>query len=155
MPCPKCLEKPNYHSFTVFGKLDDTTSLFYTSPAKTEDFNEDGTKLANIATHIQEETEGTPWIWVLDCGNMSWNHYTEVSFNFGLLKLLVESTTLQAIWIVRPNMWIRGVHSLLQFLSDEPILDTIVYIEGDTIEQKKQYQQIGVEPHSIDWILSQ
>lgn len=105
-------------------------NLFYTAPAKTADFNEDGTKLANIKIHVSEECSGAPWIWVVDCGGMGLAHYTEFSFNWGLLGLLAADLTLQEIWIVRPNMWIRGVIAVLQTFSSAAILGRIKYFEG-------------------------
>ena len=108
--------------------------LFYTAPAKTADFNEDGTKLANIKIHISEECSGAPWIWVVDCGGMGLAHYTDFSFNWGLLGLLAADLTLHEIWIVRPNMWISGVISVLQTFSSAAILRRIKYFDGSDLE---------------------
>ena len=130
MPCPKCLVKPGYHSFIRMGTLSGR-NLFYTAPAKTADFNEDGTKLANIKIHVSEDCSGAPWIWVVDCDDMGLAHYTEFSFNWGLLGLLAADLTLQEIWIVRPNVWIRGVVAVLQMFSSALILGRIKYFEGD------------------------
>jgi len=108
MPCQKCITKPGYHSFVKFGEIKGA-NLFYTSPAKTEDYNIDGTKLANIKIHVETDIAQTPWIWVLDCANMGFAHYTEISFNIGLLNLLASDKYIQAIWIIRPNIWVSGV----------------------------------------------
>ena len=105
MPCVKCINNPDYHSFKKFGKLQDK-NLFYTAPAKTDDYNEDGTKLTNIKIHVKEDTLNNPWIWVLDCQKMRLVHYTEMSFNIGLLQLLNVTETLDSVWIMNPNIWI-------------------------------------------------
>ena len=88
-----------YHSFKKIGVFN-SVSLFYTAPAKTEDYNQEGTKLANIKIHILEETIG-PWLWILDCSNMSLRHYTEFSFNLGLLQMLSERVWL-GLLVVHP-----------------------------------------------------
>jgi hypothetical protein len=123
MPCPKCVIKPGYHDFHHIGK-----GRYYTSPAKTEDLNEDGTKLQNIKIHI-DEIQG-PWIWILDCGDMGLQHYTELGFNLGLLQILAEAPGLQEIWIVRPNIWIQGVIGCLSLVSSAPILNKVTYYES-------------------------
>jgi len=123
MPCPKCLQIPGYHDFNNLGK-----GRYYTSPAKTQDLNEDGTKLQNIKIHI-DEIQG-PWIWILDCGDMGVQHYTELSFNLGLLQLLAANPNLQEVWIVRPNIWIQGVIGCLGFMSSAPILSKVTYYDS-------------------------
>ena len=129
MPCLKCVLNPDYHSFKKFGKIQEK-NLFYTAPAKTEDYNEDGTKLENIKTHVKEETAGQPWIWVLDCANMGLVNYTEMSFNIGLLELLGTTNTLDSVWIINPNIWIRTTISFLQTFYSSPILNKITYLDG-------------------------
>jgi len=154
MPCQKCLQKPGYHSFVKFGAVKGC-NLFYTAPAKTDDFNEDGTKLASIKLHVSEECSGSPWIWVVDCAEMGLAHYTEFSFNFGLLGLLAADPTLTAIWIVRPNMWMRGVISVLQTVSWAPILTKITYFEGSNVELDTQLAAVGLDSGGRQWLIGQ
>jgi len=154
MPCDKCAAKPGYHSFVKFGSLG-SANLFYTAPAKTEDLNKDGTKLANITIHVKEETTNTPWIWVLDCSNMGLEHYTEVSFNLGLLDLLASSPTLQEIWVVKPNVWIRGVYTFFQMISSAPILKKTHFIDGSYLELTHEYGSKGLDAKTIRWLLKQ
>jgi hypothetical protein len=152
MPCLKCLQKPGYHSFVKFASIG-SASLFYTSPAKTADFNEDGTKLASIKLHISEEC-AEPWIWVVDCGDMGLAHYTDFSFNWGLLGLLAADLTLQEIWIVRPNLWIRGVIAVLQTFSSAPILGRIKYFDGSDLELEGLLCAEGLPALMRHWLIS-
>jgi len=154
MPCSKCLEKPNYHSFVKFGRANNV-NLFYTAPAKTEDYNRDGTKLANILLHIEEGTEQKPWIWVVDCGNMKMKHYTEVSFNSSLIKALGNNPQLQAIWIIRSNMWIRTTATLLKATMKSEVLRRIEYIDKTGIELFDSLRKKQLDDNTIQWLLSQ
>lgn len=154
MLCPKCLVTPGYHSFVNFTELNGA-KLFYTAPAKTQDFNEDGTKLANIKIHIAEETEGKPWIWVLDCANMAFHHYTEVSFNIGVLDILANDPQLQEIWIIHPNMWIYGVHGFFNTFSSAPILTKVSYFDGCTLELIDHFNTKGLTMRAIEWLINQ
>ena len=154
MPCQKCLEKPNYHSFMNFGSMGDT-QLFYTAPAKTEDLNEDGTKLANITIHVNEETSGSPWIWVLDCENMGFKHYTDVSFNIGLLDLLSKSPTLKEVWIVRSNFWVQAVHTFFQKISSAKIVQNVKYVDGTLLERMMKLESMGLSGEEMNWLIRQ
>ena len=156
MPCPKCAVTPGYHSFISMGLLlrsSNSSTLFYTAPAKTADFNEDGTKLANIKIHVSEECR-EPWIWVVDCGDMGLAHYTDFSFNWGLLGLLAADVMLQEIWIVRPNVWIRGVIAVLQTFSSAPILGRIKYFDGSPLELDGLLSAEGMEASMRHWLIS-
>ena len=154
MPCLKCAENPEYHSFRNFGTLQEK-NLFYTAPAKTADYNEDGTKLTNIKIHVKEDTLNKPWIWVLDCANMSLVHYTEMSFNIGLLQLLGETKTLDSVWIINPNIWIRTTIVFLQTFYSNHVLNKIRYLDGSKLELSTMLASMNVESKSISWLLSQ
>jgi len=154
MPCAKCLATPGYHNFVNFAELNGT-KLFYTAPAKTQDFNEDGTKLANIKIHIAEEAKQKPWIWVLDCGNMAFHHYTEVSFNIGILDVLANDPYLKEIWIMQPNMWIYGVHGFFKTFSSASILNRVSYFDGSTLELLESFQKTGLKGAATQWLVSQ
>jgi len=154
MPCSKCIAKPGYHSFVNFARVSDA-DLFYTAPAKTEDFNEDGTKLANIKLHVAEETTSGPWIWVMDCAGMELRHYTEFDFNFGLLGLLNEDPRLKEVWIIRPNIWIRTTIAFLQTFSSAAILRTIRWFDGSNLEIYASLLTTGLADSKIHWMISQ
>ena len=150
--CPKCAQIPGYHSFLKIG-LCDNKALFYTSAAKTQDFNEDGTKLANIKIHIDEI--GVPWIWVFDCNNMELKHYTELSFNAGLLTILTNDKNLAHVWILRPNIWIKTVIALLKTFSNSHLLNNIRYFEGNNLELYNSLLETNISSPLIHRLIAQ
>jgi hypothetical protein len=150
--CPKCTQIPGYHSFLKIG-LFDNKALFYTSAAKTQDFNEDGTKLANIKIHIDEI--GVPWIWVFDCNNMELKHYTEISFNVGLLEILTNDKNLAQVWILRPNIWIKTVIALLKTFSNSYLLNNIRYFEGNNLELYNSLLETNISSQLIHRLIAQ
>jgi hypothetical protein len=154
MPCTKCLVNPDYHSFKKFGTLQGK-NIFYTAPAKTEDYNADGTKLTNIKIHVKEDTLDKPWIWVLDCQNMGLVHYTEMSFNIGLLQLLNETKTLDSVWIINPNIWISTTISFLRLFYNSPILNKITYLGDSKRENADILTTMGLTGETITWLLKQ
>ena len=153
MPCPKCSVKPGFHSFIKFAKIG-PAALFYTAPAATEDFNEDGTKLANIKLHVAEETAAGPWIWVVDCANMELRHYTEFSFNTGLLGLLNDDPRLKEVWIVRPNIWIRTTIGFLQTFSSAKILSSIKWFDGSNLELYTELLKTDLGIDKARWLIA-
>ena len=154
MPCEKCGVRPGYHSFVRFGSLKEV-NLFYTAPAKTEDLNEDGTKLENIKIHIAEDTKGKPWIWVLDCAQMQFHHYTDIQFSTGLLQILATDARLLAVWIVRPNFWIRSTVGILKTFSSAAVLNNITYFEGSKTGIITALEYVGLDSAAARWLVRQ
>jgi len=154
MQCPKCIITPKYHSFQKAGTYKNST-IFYTAPAKTEDFDIDGTKLQNIKIHIETDTQNKPWVWVLDCAHMEFKHYTDVSFSMGLLHTLAADPHITAVWIIRPNFWIRTTLSILRTFSSAPILTSVTVFEGSNLELLNALENIGLDKGSAHWLTSQ
>ena len=154
MPCPKCFEKPGYHSFAKIGKVNDTT-IFYTAPAKSLDKNEDGQKLKHISSHIEEEPENKSWIWIIDCVAMSMEHCTEMSFNKGIVDILSTNKYVQEIWILRPNVWIQTAIAFFQTFSTTKIFSNIFFIEGSKLEQLDQLLKRGTDVKTANWLMQQ
>jgi hypothetical protein len=154
MPCEKCRAEPDFHSFKKFGTKGEET-LFYTSPAKTKDFATDGSKLTNVLQDITELTDGKPWGWVLDCRNMDLRHYTDLSFNLGILQMLQDDPQNRTLWILHPNLWIRTTLALLRSFSYSPIFDRVEYLEGSNLELYDRLSKAGLEPSAIRWLLGQ
>jgi hypothetical protein len=154
MPCVKCAKTPGYHSFEKFGNLGEET-LYYTAPAKTLDFNEDGTKLANLLIDIEEKTSNKPWGWVVDCSNMGFHHYTDLSFNMGILHLLNTNPNIGTLWVFRPNIWIRGTIALLNQFTSSNVLEKIQYFEGSNLELFQSLREKGLDGEQARWLIRQ
>jgi hypothetical protein len=151
--CQKCLIEKDFHSFVKFGTVN-TSALFYTAPAKAKDTNKDGTKLSNMKLHIQSDTEGKPWIWVVDCANMKMAHYTEMSFNIQLMNLLSHEPSLQEVWVLRPNSWIKSTAGLLKGMN-RTIFNKLKYFEGSTPEIFTKLQASGIDVKTLLWLIEQ
>jgi hypothetical protein len=152
--CQKCLTEKDFHSFIKFGAVS-SSALFYTAPAKARDNNKDGTKLANMKLHIQNDTEGKPWIWVVDCANMKMTHYTEMSFNVQLMTLLSHEPTLQEVWVLRPNAWIKTTTAILKKMSKTNVFNKLKYFEGSNIDIFNKLQTSGLDSNTLRWLIEQ
>ena len=100
MPCKKCQEGRNAHSFENLGTLQNGVSIFYTCPARRSDFH-DTSFLPDFSKHL-EETNGKPWIWIFDCQSYQAKHMLSLKDSLGLLHLF-ETTyrdSLKAVYIV-------------------------------------------------------
>jgi hypothetical protein len=152
--CVKCISDPEFHSFKKIGQLNNST-LFYTAPAKAKDKNNDGTKYENMKLHIQKDTEDKLWIWIVDCANMKVGHYTEMNFNLKLLSLLSQESTLQEVWVLRPNAWIKTTAGLLKAMNKSNVFNRVKYLEGSNVDIFNTLQKSGLDMNTLRWLLEQ
>jgi hypothetical protein len=154
MPCPKCLHKSGFHSFSLCGKINHT-NLFYSSLSKSSDTNSDGTMLENIIIHMIEDTKQKSWIWVLNCENMGLKEYTNVYFSIGLLNHLSKDTNLQDVWLINSNLWIQATYRILNSISDAKFLKQIKMIDGSTLEKLDILKKLGLDTKASHWLVAQ
>jgi hypothetical protein len=152
MPCNKCQLRPGYHSFEFIG-FHNNTNLFYSSPAKGEDYNEGEERLKNIKIHIDEQTTGKPWTLIVDCNNMTTKHYTDVSFNINLLKYIIGNNDLISIWIIQPNVWIKGIITLFQKTTKSLFIKKIHYFNEPGIALYNKFKEYKLDNSAIEKIL--
>ena len=143
MACQKCLINPNFHSFVNFGKIGGNIGLFYTSPARSMDYNKDGTKLENFKKHLLD-TKGESWIWIMDCNGMTTKDYTDMSFTLEFLKTLSANyaNTLKSILVLNPNIWVKTSVSTCKSVFKTSIFDKMQYYEGSPLEMFLAYEKL-------------
>lgn len=154
MPCPKCLEKPGFHSFSFCGQFQNA-NLFFSSLAKSSDTNTDGTMLQNIIIHMTEDTKNKPWIWVLNCENMGLKDYTNIYFSIGLLKHLSKDLSLQDVWFINSNLWIKTTFKCLESISSRSFIREYKVIDGSILEKLDAFKKIGLDTKTAYWIIAQ
>jgi hypothetical protein len=91
----------------------------------------------------------------MDCGNMTMANYTEMTFNAGIVHFISADETLEEVWIVRSNVWIRTTIAFFQAFSTAKIFERISYIDGSPLEQLEILQKKGVDTHTANWLLQQ
>jgi hypothetical protein len=100
MPCEKCAKGHKAHSFENLGTLQNGVNVFYTCPARRDDFDDDNF-LEDFGQHLQE-TNQKPWIWIFDCNNYEAKHMLGLKDSLGLLRLFetIYKDSLQAMYVV-------------------------------------------------------
>ena len=158
MPCPKCLQKSGFHSFSRCGEIrnsNSTVNLFYSCLAKSSDTNSDGTMLENMIIHMTEDTEHKPWIWVLNCDNMGLKEYTNLYFSVGLLKHLSKDTNLQDIWFINSNLWIKTTFKFLETMTTRSFVRRYKVIDGSILEKLDSLKKLGVDTKTSYSLITQ
>ena len=114
MPCPKCLEDPNYHSFTQIGTMNDVR-VYYTLPSKVINAKDSSENTANFKLHL-DELKGTKWIWIFDCHEMESTQYSSITFMFKVLRVLPpdQINAIEGLWFIRQSSWMQSMLSLVQ-----------------------------------------
>lgn len=152
MACPKCVEIPESHSFTHFGKFGEA-NLFYTAPARVLDYKESEQKIVNFKMHL-DTAKGSPWIWVFDCGEMQFKHYSSMNYTRRLAQILTNEHEpyLQAIWIIRPNAWLKTTLKFLQSIFKSVLLSKVEIKEGEKLELYIKLEKLGLPAKQLQWL---
>jgi hypothetical protein len=86
---------------------------------------------------------------------MEFKHCTDVSFSIGLLQTLAADPNISAVWIIRPNFWIKTTLSILRTFSSAPILTSVTLFEGTHLELSNKLEDIGLDKSPAQWLISQ
>lgn len=148
MPCAKCQQGRNAHSFEDLGTLLNGVRVFYTCPARRDDFN-DNDFLRDFGQHLQA-TEGKPWIWLFDCQGYQAKHMLSLKDSMGLLRMF-ETTykdTLQAMYVVNEAWYFHlFLKSVKPFMKPETKAK-LHQIAGSPLEAAVELGKVGI-PFSI------
>ena len=149
MACPKCAVNPAAHSFhplTSTGPV----RLYYTAPAKATEILKSHAEFVPFKTHL-DTTRGSPWIWLFDCKGMGTKHLLPLSICKELMQVFVaeHGDNLQAIWVLNPNSWFRGMVGMLKPFFKKGLLEKIQFLDGDTLEVVVSLEKRGVRGHTL------
>ena len=142
MPCQKCKDNPNSHSFHHLGQTKNGCEIIYTCPAKTVGF--DGSD-PNFVYYFDEHLRmihGKPWVWLFDCQGFKMEYMLSMSNLRQLVSYLNEKHTdylqnsyiLHAGWAFTQMMSMttpllkKETRKKIHVLPDNP-LDLLVHLE--------------------------
>jgi hypothetical protein len=111
--CSRCIERPGSHSFVpvlLFGGC----TYIYTAPARAEHITTEG-QFAIFKAHL-EPYRAKPWVWIMDCRNMTTAHYMNTTFTKLMMTCLANehASSLQSIWILNAGVLMHGSVAFLQ-----------------------------------------
>jgi hypothetical protein len=86
--------------------------VIYTNPARADPIRGDAA-FAGFKS-LLDPYRSRPWIWVFDCRGMTATHALNIDFVRRLSRTLdsEHATSLQRVWILNINTWIRGILQL-------------------------------------------
>jgi len=135
------------YSLDVLGVHEGTT-LLYTAPAKADELTTEeqfeGFR-ALLAPYM-----GRPWIWVFDGGGMTTRHYTNLAFCKRMYALITteHKQSLQSVWFLNMNPWLRGVLQIF------PVSKPLVQLPTERLEMFVTMQRKGLPAPVIDTLLA-
>lgn len=121
--------------------------VIYTAPAQADLITTDE-HFAEFKTHM-DPYQQRPWIWIFDCRGMTSAHYTNIRFCRALYKVLTteHKESLQAVWILNINTWMRAVLSLFH-------LTKVSVLPAERLELFVTMQRAGLADGLIDELLN-
>jgi hypothetical protein len=131
------------------------TEYIYTNPGRALEYKETPENIENFKRHFKS-LKGKRWTWVFDCADMEMKHYTSFDFAKQLAKILIEEHrhTLETIYIVRPNAWIRTTVSILQTFIPEGLCKKVRILNGEGIELFAELQKTCIRGPPLAWLLN-
>ena len=151
MPCVKCAENPNSHSFHHIGTTKQGYEIIYTCPSKTHNFNGADPDFVKYFDEHLRIIEGKPWVWLFDCSEYSAHHILSLQNIRSVIKYLNEEhgKRLQSTYILHMG-W--TFHQLLKFVL--PLLNNdtqkrIHILSSRPLEALEQFEHHGISPNQI------
>jgi hypothetical protein len=144
MACPKCQQGRKAHSFEHLGTLQNSVNVFYTCPARRDDFHDDNF-LQDFSQHLQA-TNGAPWIWIFDCQKYEAKHMLSLKDSLGLLHLF-ETTykdSLQAMYIVNEAWYFHLFLKTVKPFMKSETRAKLHQIQGSALEAAVQLDKRGI-----------
>ncbi len=74
MPCAKCADNPNSHSFHHLGTTKQGYEIIYTCPAKTINFDGSDPQFVHYFDEHLRALGGKSWVWIFDCRDYTMKH---------------------------------------------------------------------------------
>lgn len=123
----------------------DGALLLYTAPAQLTSQPTE-VQFSDYCHQLQQIQE--PWIWIVDCRDMTAQHVMNMTMANRLQAILREKHThlLKDTWILFLNSWLRTALVLFQA--------PVVSLSGDRLELLVHLQQEQVTRAAQDWLLS-
>ena len=150
MSCPKCLQVPNSHSFTMIGKMDDIY-IYYSAPAKALEYKETAENMENFKLHLNE-VKGKKWIWIFDCHGMEQKHHTSMNFMLKISSFIIaeHQDLIQGFWFIRQNIWMKTALKFLKGFFKAGMISKIRVFEGDKLELYVNLQKNGLSGPTLN-----
>ena len=148
--CKACATDPTTHSFRLVGRSD-YRDIYYTSPAKATGREPDAIKIVNFKHHLDQVKEHK-WVWIFDCSDMQIKHYSSLEFVGKLARILSEEHvhSLDKIFVVNPNLWMRGLLAFMKTVSASQLLKKTHVIEGSNFDMLIAMEKHGISRPNID-----
>lgn len=143
MPCRKCAENPDSHSFHHIGTTKQGYEIIYTCPAKTHNFNGSDPEFVHYFDEHLRVLHGKPWVWIFDCREYTTKHMLSMDNLRKLVNYLYKdhANRLQASYVLHAGAFfsqmMKFVMPLLQKDTQNRIhivpnrpLDALVHMEN-------------------------
>jgi hypothetical protein len=81
-------------------------------------------------------------------------HVTSIQFSSSVSNIIVKehNDSLQAIWILQPNHWVKGTLKLLRAIFGAESMKKIHLMEGDKLELYVSLEQKGLSGKPLQWL---
>ena len=121
MQCPKCIETPGFHSFTILGKTSKGYQIYYSKPDVIEERKLTEENMQNYLIHL-DNASTKKWVWIIDSRGLD---NLETPNLFLLRKFYLEiqkryKNILKHIFVLNKSYMMQIIYTMLYpFLSSE------------------------------------
>jgi hypothetical protein len=120
MACPRCLERPNFHSFHSIGKTG-TLQIWYSKPALNEERRMTEQYVQNYLLHMDQAHNGGDWLYIFDAQGLDKMEPPNLFLMQRFYKAVQEryDTSLQKVLILNKNWAFQLVFTMIRpFMSE-------------------------------------
>lgn len=151
MPCAKCVENPDSHSFHHIGVTKQGYEIIYTCPAKTLQFNGSDPQFVDYFDQHLRVLDGKPWVWIFDCKDYTVKHMLSIENVRKLVNYLYKEHTdrLQGSYVLHAGPFFSYMMKFVMPLLQKETQKRIHVLPSRPLDALLHMEQAGFSTNQV------
>ena len=151
MPCDKCLQNPDSHSFHHIGTTTTGFEIIYTCPSKIQNFNGSDPLFVHYFDQHLRILKGKPWVWIFDCKDYSQHHMLSMDNLRKLVNYLYKdhADRLQGSYVLHAGIFFSTMMKFVMPLLQKETQKRIHIVPSKPLDALLWMEQAGFSTNQV------
>jgi hypothetical protein len=151
MPCSKCADNPNSHSFHHIGTTKHGFEIIYTCPSKTLHFDGSDPQFVEYFDEHLRVLNGKSWVWIFDCKDYTMKHMLSMNNLRNLVNYLNKNhmDKLHASYVLNAESFFGHMMRIVMPLLKKDAQKRIHVLPNCALDALTRMEQEGFLPTQV------